>query len=49
MAYSEKYPIKDHKGFGKYLCVEHRFNKELNDGVGGYEDVIAIRAPEDVR
>lgn len=49
MAYSEKYPVKDMFGYTRILCVDHRFNKDLNDGAGGYEDVIAIRHPQDFR
>ena len=36
MAYTEKYRITDCFGMLKVLCFEHKFNQELNDGVGGY-------------
>jgi hypothetical protein len=49
MSYSEKYKVMDLNGYTKVLCSDNRYNKELNDGQGGYELVVAIRAPEDVK
>lgn len=49
MSYSEKYVVKDQNGYTKVLCVDNRYSKELNEGQGDYELVVAIRAPQDVK
>lgn len=45
----EKYRITDHNGRLKVLVVQKKYMPDMNDGAGGYEDVIAIREPSEFR